>query len=525
MSEILDPQRPHACGDGERIRRRTGEILVTLAAVWAGCASPAAPQALAGEKPFHRWGRLANPRFEGTAIRTALFFAGQAKDGSNPYGCPEAPPGNMLLYTVSPVDQRHLEWSSAPANRDLALQSMADCGINVASMSTWGEDFLACSESWSLWAPMQTSPQSQDEMFIAAGGKPILILPFIESRANWTFYNEFPRWTDGRVAPGTVSQIIHLVERYLQNPLHPEWAQRWAQVYDSSGRPRFAVALIHAASNRLGTGDHAAYAEGFDLVADAVLAATGVRVGFFIDALPPGSNAPGIFKPSPALTGPHLLGTDSLLGVQCFIPEIWMTGSPGDEARIKWKREFSRRWEETGIPFLMDVSPGYDAHLVFPGSARYGHTAAWLAALEGMVETWGCDGLAYNSWNGYTEGMAAMPLRPEDGGDIYNAWLRELAVLPSRCLEFLRGDANADAESDISDAVAILGYLFLGQPARLGCPQSADTDDNGALDLSDAVYLLSYLFTGGRRPDDPFHACGLDPTPDGLTCDSFDPCR
>jgi hypothetical protein len=285
------------------------------------------------------------------------------------------------------------------------------------------------------------------------------------------------------------------------------------------------VALIHASSNRLGPAEHEEYSQGFDLVAQEVLSSTGVRVGFFIDALPPSSNAPGSFKPSPGLTGPFLLQSKSLLGIHCFIPEIWMTGSPDENARIQWKRQFSRGWRETGIPFLMDVSPGYDAHIVFPASVRYGHTATWLAALSGMVATEGCDGLVYNFWNGTTEGMAGMPLEAADGGRLYFDWLKELTSLQPRCLRFRRGDSNADGVIDISDAIAILGYLFLGQPRRLSCLQSADTQDSGDVDVSDGIYLLSFLFTGGPRLDEPFRECGFDTTRDELTCEEFEPCR
>jgi hypothetical protein len=496
-------------------------LLAALAVATAGCCGL---DPINGQEPSSRWGRLANPGAEGQPPRTTLFFPGQAKEGSNPYGCPSAPPANVSLYTVSPADSRHLQWSSSAANRNFALESMVEAGINVVTMSTWGEDFLPCNESWALWAPMQSAPRSHDELFAAASGKPLWIMPFIESRANWTFYNEFPRWTDGRVAPGTVSQIINLVERYLKNPHHPEWAPKWAQAYDSSGQPRFAVVLIHASSNRLGPDEHEKYSGGFDLVAQEVFSATGVQVGFFIDALPPASHAPGSFKPSPGLTGPFLLQTRSLLGIQCFIPEIWMTGSPDETARIRWKRQFARNWRQTGIPFLMDVSPGYDAHLVFPGSVRYGHTATWLAALSSMVAREGCDGFVYNSWNGYTEAMAAVPLRAAHGGSLYYDWLKDLSGLQSTCVEFQRGDANADARIDISDAIAILGYLFLGQPRRLSCLQSADTEDSGKLDISDSVFLLSHLFTGGPRPPEPFLKCGFDPTQDELTCEEFEPC-
>ena len=152
----------------------------------------------------------------------------------------------------------------------------------------------------------------------------------------------------------------------------------------------------------------------------------GGRTFEFIDALPPGTNAPGNFKPDPEATGPFLYGTDAVLGVQCFIPEVW-TGRRWDWYLLRWKHDFSRRWYDTGIPFIMDVSPGYDNHLVFPLNAfRYGHTAAWRKALTGMVADFGSNGLVYNSWNGFTEGMAAVPLREPEFGDVDYRWLQSL---------------------------------------------------------------------------------------------------
>jgi hypothetical protein len=375
--------------------------------------------------PFASWGHLANHGFENQRIKTTLFFAGQARDGSKRYSCNAKP--NVLKYTVHPADERHLQWSESRDNQDFALSSMKDAGINVVSMSSWGEHDLPCNTGWPISAPMQTAPEAHDELFAAAVRQQLLIMPFIESRKKqWNFYDEFPRDIDGRIAPGTVSQIIDLINRYLKNADHPEWAGRWAQVYDRNGEPRYAVVIIHAASNRLKAEEHALYAEGFNLVAGEVFKATGVKVGFFLDALPPGTNAPGQFKPSPEATGPFLYGTDAVLGIQCFIPEIW-SGWRWDWFLIRWKRDFSRRWYDTGIPFIMDVSPGYDNHLVFPLTAfRYGHAAAWRKALTEMVADFGKNGLVYNSWNGYTEAMAAVPLREAEYGDTYYRWLQSL---------------------------------------------------------------------------------------------------
>jgi hypothetical protein len=75
----------------------------------------------------------------------------------------------------------------------------------------------------------------------------------------------------------------------------------------------------------------------------------------------------------------------------------------------------------------MDVSPGYDASVVFPDSIVYGFTADWKDSLTQMVVEYGKDGLVFNSWNGYTEGMAAVPTF-EYGNEYFN-WLQYLLTL------------------------------------------------------------------------------------------------
>ncbi len=377
------------------------------------------------EEDQRQWGRLASPGHEGHCIKATFFFPGHAKDGSQRYEC-EAPV-NTFLYTVHPTDPRHLQWSSNSLNRTFAVDKMIETGFNVAVMSSWGEDFLPCSTGWAPWAPMQCSPTAHDELFSACANKSILIVPLIESRADWAFRDEFPEF-EGRVAPGTVSQIVNLVRRYLQAPEHPEWARSWARIYNLAGEARYAVALIHVASSRLYSYDHVAFAEGFEAMAEEVENQTGERVGFLLDVLPPGTFAPGRLRPDWSRTGPHLAQQESILGIMCFIPEVWL-GTSDDATLVQWKRTFSEGWESTGIPFLMDVSPGYDAHLVFPGSVTYGLNTIWTDALTRLVEDCGSDGFVYNSWNGYTEGMAAMGLR--EYGDTYSRWAESLTAMYS----------------------------------------------------------------------------------------------
>jgi PKD repeat protein len=82
---------------------------------------------------------------------------------------------------------------------------------------------------------------------------------------------------------------------------------------------------------------------------------------------------------------------------------------------------------------------------------------------------------------------------------------------------FSRGDANNDGRMDISDAIAILTYLFSGGVV-LDCLDAADADDTGRLELTDAVRILGFLFQSGAAPAQPFPGKGADPTADNLSC-------
>jgi hypothetical protein len=73
-------------------------------------------------------------------------------------------------------------------------------------------------------------------------------------------------------------------------------------------------------------------------------------------------------------------------------------------------------------------------------------------------------------------------------------------------------DANQDGRLDMSDALWLLGHLFLGSPDRLPCEGGVasapgagelallDASADGIIDLSDAVRILAYLFNGSAPP-------------------------
>ena len=76
------------------------------------------------------------------------------------------------------------------------------------------------------------------------------------------------------------------------------------------------------------------------------------------------------------------------------------------------------------------------------------------------------------------------------------AVLLTVTALPGQDVEFRRGDSNIDSRLDISDAVTIIGYLFLGDPERLPCEDAADINDDSRIDLADPIFFLGFLCFG-----------------------------
>jgi hypothetical protein len=97
---------------------------------------------------------------------------------------------------------------------------------------------------------------------------------------------------------------------------------------------------------------------------------------------------------------------------------------------------------------------------------------------------------------------------------------RVLAECPP---EFQRADSDANGALEITDAVYILSYLFLGEEPP-PCLDAADANDDGALNVADPIWILLFLFSGGPPPPPPHGACGEDLTEDALGCDRYPPC-
>lgn len=111
--------------------------------------------------------------------------------------------------------------------------------------------------------------------------------------------------------------------------------------------------------------------------------------------------------------------------MQAFIPEI-VSGDSDDAGHYNLKFAFWDAWLKTGVLVFFDVSPGYDAHIVFSGSDSYGNNRGWRERLESKRQEQ-FRNMVYNTRNGDTEGYAAMPTLKLHSADW--KWIRRLFEL------------------------------------------------------------------------------------------------
>jgi hypothetical protein len=66
---------------------------------------------------------------------------------------------------------------------------------------------------------------------------------------------------------------------------------------------------------------------------------------------------------------------------------------------------------------------------------------------------------------------------------------------------YICGDANSDETVNVSDAVYIINYVFVGGDPP-DPPESGDANCDETCNVSDAVWLINFVFTGGNIPCD-----------------------
>jgi hypothetical protein len=146
-------------------------------------------------------------------------------------------------------------------------------------------------------------------------------------------------------------------------------------------------------------------------------------------------------------------------------------------------------WEDGAVHDLNDYVVTTDPSFIYLSSAVAINDAGQIAAEADVVDT-GIDD---------------------------ERWIALLTPLGATAGIQRPGDCNQDGLSNISDAICLLGHLFLGSPVRLPCGDGTTGDSANVrllswggdprIDLSDAIGLLRWSFLGG-----PPHALGVDCT-------------
>jgi hypothetical protein len=210
----------------------------------------------------------------------------------------------------------------------------------------------------------------------------------------------------------------------------------------------------------------------------------------------PGASAaaPGLYR---FLTEVTLAGEAE--AESAFIEGLWATDDQGVDILIN------------GVSTGLANTAGFAAFTVFPPAAGQGLFVPGPNAIEFLVMNGG--------------------LGPNPSGLRVDAVVK-VAAAKVEGRRFVRGDVNADGSINITDGIAVLGFLFSGGSTP-PCLAAADTDDSGgAPTITDAIFLFNWLFLSGRTPPPPSPStarylpadCGPDPTEDGTSCESFPPC-
>ncbi len=93
--------------------------------------------------------------------------------------------------------------------------------------------------------------------------------------------------------------------------------------------------------------------------------------------------------------------------------------------------------------------------------------------------------------------------------------------------QYVRDDAHTQFAVDISDAAAVISFLFYDDTWQFlaPCLDACDANDDGRIDLADAVYILRYLYKFGNQPPAPFPEPGIDASKDRLDCQAGSVCQ
>lgn len=428
-------------------------------------------------------GLLASPGLEGVPMKGIYFFPG------------EGAASNEAFYTAHPSSADDLHWNSDAGTRAAVIERIVATHANTLVMSYWGNDMRR-------WSPMRvdaTSVQGVIDAVQAHQAAPIVIVPALESGydpdnptlPHWRFADDFPYAAGAAATPASLAPTLLARLRALCAAFEGR-RDAWAQMYDREGRARYVVHVLRVFARSVpvlaGESEHRVVAEAFDQVASEIFETEGIEIGFTLDFTPAEA---GAYSFEPERVGAALARSVSVLATQFFMSEVHAGGiqigaplaPPVDnnlenlEEMAHAKHRLLDAWAKTGLPLIYDVSPGFDGRFIWESFGtgfwgdNYGYTSDDWRNLQSAAKSSKFAGITFNTWNGYTEGYAAVPTL-EHGTTIYD-WLTDLyASDPRSCdhVEYEAGRASHRVTGAICDKWRELG----GRQGVLGLPLGSE---------------------------------------------------
>lgn len=114
-----------------------------------------------------------------------------------------------------------------------------------------------------------------------------------------------------------------------------------------------------------------------------------------------------------------------------------------------------------------------------------------------LVPTFGCSAVTEVVYRDTNNGPNARSFDQASGGP-FTLWTAPVVFVTDSTvtpLTFTPGDCDSDGSRNISDAIGMLQFLFLG--GSVACEEAVDFDQDGTKNVSDAIGVLHHLFMSG----------------------------
>ena len=263
---------------------------------------------------------------------------------------------------------------------------------------------------------------SREVVFQMALLKDMTVVPVIEdANANFRFSPYFP--DKSYILKNRIKKLLEKYGDY----------ESWLEMYDKNGERRKAVFLLQ--SIYYGNSMTKDLEAEFDKIANEIYLETKCKhkIGFILDTSPlaPTDNDMGTGVPFHNYDDPEgntyipqpekLRKADSFLAINPF--NITSDTGLSEDCRFQddlWSDDAIRlcnsdRWlkywyEESGLPLIATVVPGFDDRPSRLGYQFYGDSDLWNHIMEKSVRQYNTAGITLDIWNGFTEGYVFVPM-------------------------------------------------------------------------------------------------------------------